>query len=406
MQKIYIIILSFILGISLGAEDGKTSGDIRMFWFDGQRELRNDRSSLSVGGILSYETQEFYNTQALISFFTSHGITNLTNMPESGATNNLQNDGSPIDVLGEAAFAYKYKNTLIKYGRQRIDTPLMNDYYNRMLPNSFEGLNIENSSFEKTKIQAAYITGWKYKDSQEFISPTKNHGFNRDVALLGLSSSKWDLKTTIYDYYVADVMNAFYLQSEIDKLFSPKESWNISLGVQYLREDGVDKNFLGLSQTHLIGAKVALHYKNWALQGMLTKIGNQTLLGSGNNYNKMGWGSFITFTDIQIDGETENAGALAYGGTLKHKLSKNLEAAIKYMHINQDDKQQNDVNSLTTNHRPDSNEYNLDASYQAKKTFKIRTRFAYIDYDSQSTQLYKDKAFDEFNTRIIIDYIF
>lgn len=120
MQKIYIIILSFILGISLGAEDGKTSGDIRMFWFDGQRELRNDRSSLSVGGILSYETQEFYNTQALISFFTSHGITNLTNMPESGATNNLQNDGSPIDVLGEAAFAYKYKNTLIKYGRSPI----------------------------------------------------------------------------------------------------------------------------------------------------------------------------------------------------------------------------------------------------------------------------------------------
>jgi imipenem/basic amino acid-specific outer membrane pore len=397
------LILCFLFTVELQAE---VSGDLRAFWFDGQRDLRTDRTSLSVGGILSYETQEYYNLQASASFFTSHGITPLTKMPESGATNNLQSDGSAIDVLGEAALSYRWDKTVFKYGRQRMNTPLINDYYNRMLPNSFEGFSIENSSFGMTKIEAAYITGWKYKDSVEFVSPTRNYGFDRNIAMLGLKSTHWDMKNSIYDYYVADVMNAFYLQSEREKIFSHTEPWNLSAAFQYLREDSVGESLVGLSQTYLVGAKLGLHYENWTLSGIVTQIGNQTLLGSGNNYNQMGWSSFITFSDLQIDGESENAGALAYGGVLKRKFDESFEASLKYMHINQDDEKQSDVNSLTHNSRPDSDEYNLDASYKTSKSFKIRTRFAYIDYDPSSTELYKDRAFDEFNTRIILDFLF
>lgn len=381
-------------------------GNLRAFWFDGQRELRDDRTSLSVGGILSYQTQEFYNLSGLVSFFSSNGISSLNDMPDAGATSNLQNDGSSINVLGEAALKYRYENTVIKYGRQRINTPLVNDYYNRMLPNSFEGLSIENNSFDKTKIQAAYITGWKYKNAEEFISPTHNYGFDRDIALLGVSSTTGIFKITIFDYYIADVMNAVYFESRADKLLLDARKWNLSCGVQYLQEDSVGDSLLGLSKTYLVGLKVGLHYEDWTLQGMMTKVGDETLLGTGNDYSKMGWSSFITYTDIQVDGESENAGAFAFGGSLKRKINKNFEASIKYIHINQDDSKQSDSQSLTTNPRPDSNEYNIDATYKATKMFKLRTRFAYIDYDSKSTQLYKDKAYDEFNTRIIVDYFF
>lgn len=117
----YKILLCLLLGSSMQAKDFK--GNLRAFWFDGQRELRDDRTSLSVGGILSYQTQEFYNLSGLVSFFSSNGISSLNDMPDAGATSNLQNDGSSINVLGEAALKYRYENTVIKYGRQRINTP-------------------------------------------------------------------------------------------------------------------------------------------------------------------------------------------------------------------------------------------------------------------------------------------
>jgi hypothetical protein len=122
---------------------GKISGDIRAFWYDGQRALKVDRKSLTMGGTLSYQTSPLDGFQANVSFFSSNGITSLTHMPESGQTSNLKSDGTDINVLGEAALSYRYENTLVKYGRQRLDTPLTNDYYNRMIPNSFEAVAIE-----------------------------------------------------------------------------------------------------------------------------------------------------------------------------------------------------------------------------------------------------------------------
>lgn len=385
---------------------GKISGDIRAFWYDGQRDLKVDRTSLTIGGILSYQTAPLDGLQANVSFFSSNGITSLTHMPESGQTSNLKSDGTDINVLGEAALSYMYDNTLIKYGRQRLDTPLTNDYYNRMLPNSFEALAIENHSLQDITLKAAYITKWKYKDSDQFISPTANYGFHRNITMLGADLKRWDMENKVYDYYVPDVMNALYVQSENPKLLPVNSLLNLSGAVQYLKENGVGNQLIGLSSTYLIGTKLGLHYKDWSLTGLFTKIGDQSLIGTGGRYAKMGWGGFITYTDFQVDGETENAGAIAYGGVLTHRFDQTFEASIKYLRINQSDVKQSNPNSLTDNPRPDSDEYNIDATYQPNKSFRLRCRLSHIDYDPSTTNLYKNRAYDEYNTRIIADYMF
>ena len=135
-------------------------------------------------------------------------------------------------------------------------------------------------------------------------------------------------------------------------------------------------------------------------------IGDQSLLGSGGRYEKMGWGAFITYTDLQIDGESENAGAEAYGSVLTYRPDSTFEISAKYMRIDQSDAIQSNPASLTQNPRPDSDEVNIDATYQPRKEFRLRTRFALIDYDSSSTSLYQSKAYDETNVRIIADYLF
>ncbi|MDO9304685.1 MAG: OprD family outer membrane porin [Sulfuricurvum sp.] len=387
-------------------KNGKASGNIRAFWYDGNRDLKIDRTSLTVGGILSYQSAPFYGVQANASFFSSNGITSLTQMPESAQTSNLKSDGSSINVLGEAALSYTYDDTIVKYGRQRLNTPLTNDYYNRMLPNSFEALTLENRSIADVTLKGAYITKWKYKDSDRFISPTENYGFHRDIVMLGGVMKKGRITNEVYDYYVPDVMNALYIQSETPKFLSESSPFNISGSLQYLKENGVGDKRIKLSSTYLIGTKLGLHYNNWSLMGLFTKIGDQSLAGTGGRYAKMGWGGFITYTDLQIDGETENTGAVAYGTVLTHRFDKTLEASLKYLRINQSDAKQSALNSLTDNPRPDSDEYNVDTTYQPIKEIRLRCRFAYIDYNPDTTNLYQTRAYDEFNTRIIADYMF
>jgi len=408
------LLLSLLLSLSSSAQEledifkeGKVSGQLRAFWYDGDRELRTDRTALTLGGILSYKTAPYEGFSGGVSFFSSNGVSALTQMPESGQTHNLNLDGSSINTLSEAYLQYSAHDTLIRYGRQRLDLPLANDYYNRMLPNSFEALNIENRSLSHTTLKAAYITGWKYKASDTFVSPTYSLGVDRDIAVLGAiysPASPW--KIELYDTYVRDVMNAPYVQIIDNEMWKSSEGTILSGALQYLDEHSVGANAAGEVNTYLLGLRGTLTQGKWSLSALYTLIGDQSLLGSGGQYEKMGWGAFITYTDLQIDGESENAGAEAYGSVLTYRPDSTFEISAKYMRIDQSDAIQSNPASLTQNPRPDSDEYNIDATYQPRKEFRLRTRFALIDYDSGSTSLYQSKAYDETNVRIIADYLF
>ena len=413
-RPIFFTLLSFLLASQNYAEtldtvftQGKVSGNLRAFWYDGDRELKIDRTALTVGGILNYKTAPYEGFSGGVSFFSSNGITSLTHMPESGQTHNLNLDGSSINTLGEAYLQYTAHDTSLKVGRQRLDLPLANDYYNRMLPNSFEALSIENRSLKDLTFKGAYITGWKYKGSDTFVSPTYSLGIDRDIAVLGaiytpLSTQKIEL----YDTYVRDVMNAPYVQIINNEIWKSSEGTTLSGALQYLNEQSIGDKAAGNIDTYLIGLRGTLSKGEWSLSTLYTRIGDQSLLGTGGRYEKMGWSGFITYTDLQIDGESENAHAQAYGPVLTYRPASTFEISAKYIHIDQSDAAQSNPNSLTQNPRPDSDEYNIDATYQPTKEFRLRTRLALIDYISGSTSVYKNKAYDETNVRIIADYLF
>jgi hypothetical protein len=173
----------------------------------------------------------------------------------------------------------------------------------------------------------------------------------------------------------------------------------ISSALQYLDQKADGKKVLGDIDSYLAGAKVIVGYKGFSIKGMYDQVGNHTIRGSGTDYHTIGWSQFVNFTDIQIDGEALNAGAVSYGGVLAYQY-KNLNTALKYVRIDQDlTKQENEVD--TPNTRPSSDEYNLDVKYKINKVSKLRVRLAYIDYESTHPN-----EFDEVNTRIIYDYNF
>lgn len=406
------LLLSLFLTLSSSAQSledsfkgGKVSGNLRAFWYDGDRELRIDRTALTVGGILSYKTAPYEGLSGGVSFFSSNAITSLTHMPESGQTQNLNLDGTSINTLGEAYLRYSSHSTMITIGRQRLNLPLTNDYYNRMLPNSFEALNIENRSIPEITLKAAYITGWKYKASDSFVSPTDTFGIHRDIAVFGGAYTPIDsLKIECYDTYVKDVMHAPYLQIIDDTIHTFSTGAVFSGALQYLNERSSGRGLLGEIDTYLFGLRGTITQGPWSLSTLYTHVGHQSLLGTGGRYERMGWGAFLTYTDLQIDGESENAGSNAYGGVLMFRPDKRFEISGKYMHIDQSDTIQSNPEALCQSPRPDSDEYNIDATYQSPHHWQIRTRLARIDYKSEG--LYKANAFDESNIRIIADYFF
>ncbi|MDP3291871.1 MAG: OprD family outer membrane porin [Sulfuricurvum sp.] len=414
LNTIILLIGSIALNTSALAQSleemfskGKMNAQLRAFWYDGDRELRIDRTALTLGGILSYQTAPYAGFSGGVSFFSSNGVTSLTEMPESGQTHNLNLDGTAINTLGEAYLQYTGYDTSIKYGRQRLDLPLSNDYYNRMLPNSFEALSCENRSLDHVTLKGAYITGWKYKGSDTFVSPTYSLGIDRDIAVLGAiysPASPW--KIELFDTYVHDVMNAPYLQIIDNAIWKSSDGTTFSGALQYLNEQSIGDNAAGEVDTYLLGLRGTLTKGEWSLSALYTRIGDQSLLGTGGRYEKMGWGAFITYTDLQIDGESENAGAEACGGVLTYRPDSTFEISAKYMRIDQSDAIQSNPASLTQNPRPDSDEVNIDATYQPRKEFRLRTRLARINYERDSTSLYQNKAYDETNVRIIADYMF
>lgn len=385
--------------------EGKISGQFRTFLYDGQREKRIDRRALTMGGILSYETAPYEGFSAGASFFSSNGVTPYTKMPESAQTQNLNLDGSSINTLGEAYLRYRFEDTILTYGRQRLNFPLANDYYNRMLPNSFEAFSFETSRFENLVLKGSYITGWKYKASDTFVSPTSFYGFKSDMAIFGghYVPNK-TMKIDLYDTLVPNVMHAPYVQVTDSDIYTFSSGMVFSGAMQYLHEWSSGDERLGNIDTYLLGLRATVTQGPISLSSLFTHVGHQTLLGTGGRYERMGWGAFLTYTDLQIDGESENGGSNAYGAVLTYRKNSAFEISAKYMHIDQSESVQSSPDSMTQSPRPDSDEYNIDSTYQIIKQFQVRTRLARIDYADKG--IYKNNAFDENNIRIIADYSF
>jgi len=437
MKKIQTVATSLIalgaLSSALSADDlhtsltdGKFDANLKSFYFHGDRDNRTDREALAVGGILKYESACYYGFKVGTAFYVSHdllrfgdqtaqkgsiengGSVNIVTKDLAGNTEMVNSDGSDIEVLGEAYLQYTIGGTRLKVGRQRINTPLMNDYYNRFLPNSFEAAVLTNKDIPGTELIGIYAYGWKYKASDTFIKMTEALGdpnIDENMAVVGFKNKSIPkLQIQAYDYFMNNVMNTVYLQVDGKKVIDTG-FFNTSFALQYLQQtdkfmEQIDMgdSLLGEFDTYLAGGKLAFGIGNASLKFMYDKVGDYTIKGSGTSYSKMGYSKFVNFTDIQIDGEALNAGAESYGVVFGYKFG-NLKPAVKYVHIEQDLEKQ--AAGDTPNTRPSSDEYNLDIKYKINSFSKLRVRFAYIDYESTHKN-----EFDEINTRVIYDYKF
>jgi len=399
--------------------NGKFTADLKAYYFNGDRENRTDREALTVGGILKYESGAYYGFKVGAAFYGSYdllrlgdqtaqkgsiangGSVNLVTKNIAGNTEMVNSDGSNISTIGEAYLQYNAGNTMLKVGRQRLDTPLLNDYYNRYLPNTFEAVVLTNKDIADTELMAIYAYGWKYKASDEFIGMTdglNNPDINKDVVMFGIiNKSIPNTQVSLYNYYIPNLMNSVYVELKNPKLIST-DSFKLSFAAQYLNQKEIGDELLGKLDSYLAGAKLGFALGDAKLTLLYDLVGDHTIRASGTDYSNMGYSKFVNYTDIQIDGEALNAGAESYGAALGYKFG-NFKPAVKFIHIEQDLVKQ--ANGNTPNTRPSSNEWNIDLKYKIDSISKLRVRLADIDYESTHKN-----EFDEVNLRVIYDYKF
>ena len=238
--------------------EGMVYGRLRMnnFKWDWSEESAKNKSNhaTGIGGSVIYKTAQFKGFSASTGFYYSHGgILQTTDTADMGfikagkdvlSRYDVKNiDNHEMTVLGEANLQYQFGKNSVIAGRQMIETVLTKSNDTKMIPNTFDGIVVENKDIPATTLRIAHFVAQKLRDhtkSHDVItyqnSDGENWANNDDSAIhKGLSYANFEaadkdtdhtlsiltakskigenLKTEVSYLMLPDVINALVLEA-------------------------------------------------------------------------------------------------------------------------------------------------------------------------------------------------
>ena len=198
-------------------KNGKVDGAVKSMYFNTD-DGKTETDKFSVGGRLGFTTAEHNGFSAGVKFYTEHNL-GVADKPYVAKDT----------VLGQAYLQYKTGNTLVKVGRQELNTPLAGADDAAIIPNLFEAVLLVNTDLPNTTLIAAHVTkgyGWDMgNNGQKFESMSAQatggaiagEGVNVLAAVYaGLPN------TTLQAWYynATDVLDAFYVDASYSNKFN------------------------------------------------------------------------------------------------------------------------------------------------------------------------------------------
>lgn len=154
---------------------------------------------------------------------------------DEGGTMLLKSDQSAINVIGVAWGALRFAGQTFSAYRQLIDRPFINPQDNRMVPNTFEAYLLSGSAGEALSYTGGYVAKIKNRDSDEFVSMSKDAGGKGDNEGVYLVGADWDFMKNgrvRADYqYGVDVFRTFYVDARVPVQLDAQTT--LTLGAQY-----------------------------------------------------------------------------------------------------------------------------------------------------------------------------
>ena len=287
MKKIALSVVMLGLMTSVNAADdlasmfseGKTSGQIRMFYVDREYEgslgVDTHRATTAIGGHVKFETAKLHGISAAASFYTTQdtGIHPYDVQDPSLLGTGLES----YSILGEAYLGYSFADlgfkTDAKLGYQRYDVPMMGSDDARMLPYTFRAYKLVSHDIANTTLQIAHVDRIAYGTfsniyaSGKILAATSGYPINGSAGtgkyhnigiatvgkktdgvtnlLVSYKAKNFHLKLS--DDYAWDLYNTIYADAGV--------SWNCLLNndihpflqAQLIKQDSVGDNYMQYS---------------------------------------------------------------------------------------------------------------------------------------------------------------
>ena len=373
--------------------EGTLKGEIRTFYFSRDFEENTpDRADLALGTLMYYRTAPLFGLTAGLATATASDIGSDDDKAVYGLlARDASGDHESFTRLQEYFLQGNWFNTTLKLGAQEIESPFLNGHDIRLLPKTYRGLTVENTSVENLTVKAYYLTdfmGWTDDDFVDISSVAK--GADDEALLAGSVRYKVPLNTILldselWDYRMEDVFNSTYLKATLSKKF---ETFSLSFTPSFLKQDSIGDDLGGQFDTLQYGFNTSLKIAGFDVTAFYAKTGDDDLF--------VPWGDGkVLIQQINASGRAdENAYALKLGYDFGTLGLKGLSAYV-FQGLY-------DTPDSGTNAASDINETDLSAQYAFAGSLdglSLRVRYAWVDYDS-------DAADDFGDFRIYLKYTF
>lgn len=361
-----------------------------------------DRQDLAAGGTFYYKTDSFKG----ISFGGAFSSTNnLDSDDDKGTYGLLASNHDSVTRLQEYYVQGQYFDTTFKIGAQEMNTPFLFIHPLRMMPRTFRGASVANTSVENLKLMAFYIQDAADWDDENFVTVSKIAGpiyandgsVDDETAIILGASYKLPIEgvqanVEAWGFHMEDVLDQYFVRAKLSKkingmlvyggmLYADQQDDGDALSIRGSGRTGINTYQLG------VNAGVAAYGFNFT--AMYSKTGDDPI------YDPWGYSKAI----VQ---QVLNAGLLAdedaYGAKLSYDFGslgvKGLSAYVFYADY--------DGVEAVSRDSVDSYETDLNLQYSFSgdlEGLKLRLRHAMIDN-------YYGKGCDVKDTRVIVSFKF
>lgn len=343
-------------------KEGNVNGTVKSFYRDWNGA--QDTTGFALGGELGYTTGKYNGFSAGVTFQTSHTLGVKDNNPAE------VDGGVSIShtLLSEAYLSYTFDKTVVKVGRQYIDTPLVSSSSTRLLNGMFQAITITNTSLPNTTLVGGVVNKWQNR--AENIQDLEEEIYT--IYMLNKSINSLEVTAQVTSH--KDDANLAFIDVAYDFTFP------LTVGAQYL---GAFYDIVGEKDSYTYGLMAGTKIAGFGFYGYYNSTAKDNDVAVG-----YGQGTDWTYNSVQwLTGVT--AGTDSYQGKISYDFSQvgiaGLSAFTRYAVYN---------NSVDINN--DADEWNFDVKYKfsgSLKGLETRVRYAVIDYDLATKKNERDFRF-------------
>lgn len=330
MKKTFSMLLSLAAVNFLYADNDIFSyeGEIRAgyIYVDNKKEI--DTKALGVGGHLDLKTKEYNGLIAKLSFYTLQDFgMNPSNKDEINEDfYGPKKDG--LTFISEAYIDYNYKNLEFKAGRFSIDTPHADSDDIRMVPNFFEGynLNAELGDFGLTFIHLNKMAGWENgSDIKKFVNLNEVMEIEDKTDGMSAASIEYEkdgFSASVWAYKIYDVANILYFETsygfDIDNI-------GLNFAFQFDKAKDCGKSYKDDIDSKTFGFLAEANIKDFTINAAYNKESGDT----GSMFS-FGGGPFFTSMEDQTIDSVEDKDAKSYVFGAEYSFSENYSFGAMY----------------------------------------------------------------------------